>query len=789
MISPSKIQATRWVVALLLTGAGAVWLLRRQETPVPSIVGRDGVRIRPEVVAQAARLEARERELNQTVWAVELLAQDCARTFETLWDSLNASTNKLDLAATFPAGEIVPGDWQLLQALPHEIKLLTSKSPGPVLNPGEWRQVIEKAQERGWRLVQMEFRHTRFDTNEAGRPRQSTFYFSAHLTNSIEPARAILEGDLVVDWAPTRSADGLWEVKRVDASRLAIKTRAGRPPFRPILAESVTPLRNSRSIDPLIVYDLDGDGLSEIILAANNLVYRRRGPDRYEQEPLCKHPPGAIDCAIVGDFDGDGAADFLCQKHEGLFLFKGSPRGTFDEPGRLVFPPEEGLKYPMALTCGDVDRDGDLDVFLAQYKLPYEGGAMPTPYHDANDGYPAYLYLNDGRGNFSDGTEFSGLGRKRWRRSYGGSLADLDGDADLDLVVVSDFAGLDVYRNDGRGHFTDVTRAWVAEPQAFGMAQVLSDFNVDGLPDLLTTGMTSGTADRLEHLRLWRPGAVEDRAMRRRMTVGNRLLLSKAAGGFEQTPLGDSIARSGWSWGCTAFDFDNDAFPDAYIANGMETKESVRDYEGEFWLHDAYVANSLEDPAALLYLKGKVARLRGHGESYGGYEKHRLFLNQRAKSFLEAGHLLGVALEQDSRNVVSDDLDGDGRMDLILIGSGPGAALTQTLRVFGNELPDRGNWIGFRFREKGNGGSPVGARVIVRWAGRASVRQIVSGDSYRSQHPNTMHFGLGEADRVETVEVHWIGGGSMTIRDPELNRYHTVHVPNPTHTKPSGPLP
>src|SRR5207244_2476590 len=121
-------------------------------------------------------------------------------------------------------------------------------------------------------------------------------------------------------------------VHRIDASHLLLETRRGEPPFQPILVETIAPPEKSYFIDPLILHDLDGDGLSEIILAAKNLVYHRRDPDRYESRPLCRYPPGLIFTGIVADFDGDGFADFLCAKFEGLVLFKGSPEGTFDEP-------------------------------------------------------------------------------------------------------------------------------------------------------------------------------------------------------------------------------------------------------------------------------------------------------------------------------------------------------------------------------------------------------------------------------------------------------------------------
>ena len=91
-------------------------------------------------------------------------------------------------------------------------------------------------------------------------------------------------------------------------------------------------------------------------------------------------------------------------------------------------------------------------------------------------------------------------------------------------------------------------------------------------------GMNSPTADRLANLNLQRPYDLPDKGMRARTTYGNRLFFGRPDGTFEQTALSDLVARTGWSWGCAAEDFDNDGFPDIYIANGHETGKSVQDY-------------------------------------------------------------------------------------------------------------------------------------------------------------------------------------------------------------------
>jgi len=772
-----KRHSTRLLVllALLAMVVFLVWWVRRDSTA--SRLARES-NSDPQVVTRFLALEAREREVEETVWAKEMLAQECARVFESLWDSLNAATNKLRVLASFPVGEVVVAKFNPPENIFHGIKIHSPSEKGQTWKAAEWERFLLASEKAGWLLVNTEFRHVQFDTDATGQPKQSRFYFRAHLANAEHSESAMLVGDLVVQWTPKQSTTQPAGVSQVDAARLTLQRRAGDPPFVPILNETITPPDKSHFIDPLVLYDLDGDGRSEIILVARNLVYRQRSGGQFEAGPLCRNPVGLLFTGVLADFDGDGAADLVAAKFEGVFFFKGSPQGTFDEPGRLAWAANPRLSYAQAITCGDIDRDGDLDVFLAQYKLPYVRGQMPTPYYDANDGDPAYLLLNDGHGKFTDATDVAGLGKKRWRRTYSASLADLDGDGHLDLLVVSDFAGVDVYRNDGRGHFTDVTREWIPEPYAFGMAHALADFNADGRLDFLMIGMNSPTADRLNHLGLWRSGIAEDRSMRARMTYGNRLLFGRAAGGFEQPAFSDSIARSGWAWGCTASDFDNDGLLDVYIANGHETRRTVRDYESEFWLHDIYAATSTNDPAANVYFQAKHNNRVGRDQSYGGYEKNRFYLNRRGAAFIEVGHLLGVSLEEDSRGVVADDLDGDGRLDLLLTTFEAWPETKQTLRVYRNNLAETGNWIAFRFREEGGGTSPVGATITLRHAGGIAVRQIVTGDSYRSQQANTVHFGLGSIAQLETVEIRWINGRKLTLRDPVINRHHLITTTN-----------
>src|SRR5207244_3419102 len=152
------------------------------------------------------------------------------------------------------------------------------------------------------------------------------------------------------------------------------------------------------------------------------------------------------------------------------------------------------------------------------------------------------------------------------------------------------------------------------------LAHAFGDFNLDGRLDFIAIGMDSSTAARLDHLNMG-PGAFpEMQAMRPKMTYGNRLFLSNGDG-FRQASFNNQIARSGWSWGVAAFDFDNDGDLDLYIANGHESKATVKDYDRQFWRSDVYLGLR-PGPGADLYLRAMGRKRMAEGVSYGGYYKN-----------------------------------------------------------------------------------------------------------------------------------------------------------------------
>ncbi len=488
------------------------------------------------------------------------------------------------------------------------------------------------------------------------------------------------------------------------------------------------------------------------------------------------NPPDTMLAAVLADFSNSGTVDMLCADPQGLILYAGRPGMGFEDRGQRVWEAPKPLKNTFVITAGDIDRDGDLDAWIGDFKQVYVRGQMPTPYYNANDGFPAYLLVNQGNATFQDRTEASGLAAKRYRRSYTASFVDLNASGHLDLLVVSDFCGVDMYFNNGNGHFRDVTNEAIDQPHLFGMGHTFGDYNRDGTIDFFVTGMTSPTAKRMDYLGLGpdhTPKYKKMKEMRPIMTHGSRMYLGRGDH-FKQPPYKDDVADTGWSWGTATLDFDNNGYADLAVVNGHASRKSTRDYESRSWRHDFYVGSSEENRAVDIYLRSVAQKLVGKGYSFGGYDTNRLLANQSGNGFLEVGFLMGFALRDDSRNVVATDLDRNGRMDLVVRTKRIWPEHEKRLVVYKNQLPDPGNWIGFELVPSRDGIHAQGATIEIRTSSSTQIRPVVTGDSFRSQHPLRVHFGIGDLTEVQTVVVRWPHGEPSILQRPKINRYHLV---------------
>lgn len=723
----------------------------------------------------AELLDAR-RKLDETVWRDERLAQSYEGTFVRLWDDLRNAEDKFAVLRGAEFATLTAPKRQHSTSLDGAITKTTYGPGDKQLTLKQWKSRLAELQAEGYRIVETEWHHQSFDRGHNAGP-ASSIAFVLHIQNGLR--RLIVRGELQVVWTDRRDERGNPVPATVEVTYAQVLERSQAVPFEQALvlqAHSVP----SNFLEPILVYDLDENGHSDIVLGGLNTVMWNRGDWKFEKGRLVTDLPvtttggrSPIKAAVIADLTGDGRPNLLAvgrQTSPTLY--------TLDDRNRFSLPKvveTTVLAQPSVITVGDIDGDLDLDIWLAQYKPPYVAGQMPQPYYDANDGEPSILLLNE-KGEFRDATLAAGLADKRFRRTYSSSFVDLDDDGDVDLLVVSDFAGIDVYLNNGLGHFTEATADVVDEASNFGMGHTFGDYDGDGVLDFYVIGMSSTTARRLQGMGLGRPEHPKHDEMRARISHGNRMYLAQGQGKFAQPAFADQVARSGWSWGTSSFDFDSDGDLDIYVANGHISRKSAQDYCTTFWTHDIYPMDASAEELTSVFSK-TIGAARTQGISWNGFEHNHLLMNDSGTGFENVAFLMGASFEFDARAVVTDDFDLDGRPDLLVVQlETTDRTQTQTLHLLKNNWKKPGRWIGARLHSQA--GKPVvGAVVTLKHGDRTHIAKIVTGDSYRAQHSNQVHFGLGSTKSVDSLEVKWPDGTTTKLKRPALGRYHELSPP------------
>ena len=780
--SDSENSKSPWAIGLVavVIVVALVWDPGKTEPPAAQPERIEEPLDESELKKDAAELIAEQQKLDESLWADEVEAQRYEQPFVKLWDRLRNSKQPWEDLASFgfdyvawPIGLDTVDEGFELTAM--GFRLNTNR-----VQRAEAQGWVRRYAEKGYRLEQSEWHHARFEKGTNGSPLSE---FSVTL-NIAAPGdrRIVLKGKIEVTWKGATAADSSPEAEGILIKELNLLERTGKPAFQ----EFPLPLTQIRVALPVLARDLDNDRLSEIIVPAHNVILWNKGNFKFERSTLMELYPADLSteqmmiasgkmAAVMDEFTGDDLVDLVVALPPyGVFLYEMQKDRRYSAVPRRLLPEDAELRFPSVITSGDVNGDGRTDLWIGQYKESLFAGELPNPIFDANSGYPAFLLMNDGDGKFSDKTDAAGLGGRRNRWTYSGSFWDFDRDGDLDLITVNDYSGVDAYANDGKGKFETVTDSFVDERANFGMGHAIVDLNRDDRLDFFVTGMSSTTARRLEALGLGREEYPDIQRLRMKMAYGNRVYFGRGNGSFRQPEIKDQLARTGWSWGVGVLDFGNDGWSDLYIANGHISKQSCRDYCTRFWTHDIYLDSNKPKQLRSAVMQTIDNDWIGSGASWNGFEKNVLFLNKGGKRFVSAAYPMGIAFEYDSRAVLVDDFDLDGRQDLV-IGQldSTGARPFESLHLYRNQWEQNGNCIGFCLRP-GPGLSINGTRIEIQTTTSKQSTVFVNGDSFYTQHSGTRLFGIGKDVHVRSAEITWPDGSKQTLEHPRINQYHVI---------------
>lgn len=742
-------------VALLVTSVVFLRFGTPSDRPVSRMKAPQAGREQAIIDAVLA-LEAMERTREETEFKGEVANEPALAALASWWDRLNRAERPLLLIGE-AAGEVMTSSTNAhISGQPAG----TVEAARSFLDGGWARDALRRQiadwQGQGWELARSRWYLLEWNpTRPAGRIR-----FELLLSNILNHQRMSLRGEFTAS-----GGSGLMEGShRIEVHSLEILHPAKPPGFQ-VAKEFELPVPpHTPFCDPLISVPR-ADGRGDDLLMVGAALWFRNHPDGWKMEPLTGLPAERVWAATSADWNQDGHADLLLAGSDGLRILPGP---EWMGPGKLLWHPSTPWRHPQVIAVGDIDGNGSPDVFVGQYKLPYQGGQFPTPFHDANDGFESVLLTGNPDGTLSDTTSAWGLEHRRRRRLYSASFADWNDDGFPDLILISDFAGVDLFRNTGTGRFEDVTGQLGDARHLFGMAHATGDFNDDGRTDLYAIGMGSPTAERLQRMGMVHAAWPEDQRFRREMTYGNRLFVGGPAG-LHPSPSADAVASGGWAWAVTVLDVDNNGTLDFHLCQGHETRASTRDYERQFWMHDIHVAQSTNNPVTEIYFRNAAGRRAADQASYGGWQDGALLLQERPGEFTEAAWLAGTAIAADTRNAVAFNLDGDGRMDLAVTTFEEWPRRRQRLILLQNRNAETGAWIGFEFVD-----GTVDARIRVRSGGISRERRITPGESYRSQSVGRIHLGLGTSAAIESIELLRPGQKTQRLDTCVPNRWNRI---------------
>ncbi len=426
----------------------------------------------------------------------------------------------------------------------------------------------------------------------------------------------------------------------------------------------------------------------------------------------------------VGDYDNDGYEDLYVTGYGGNHLYHNNGGGKFTDV--TAASGTAGSGWSTSAAWVDLDNDGRLDLVVLRY-LRWDFSDLYCGEH--RDGYRAYchpdlfqpivplVYHNDGNGHFTEVAAKIGLDKPG--KGLGIAIADYDRDGHTDIFVANDSMQEFLYHNKGNGMFEEVgLLAGVAvdgDGRTYaGMGIDFSDYNNDGLPDLIIT----------------------DLANQRYAIYLNNGDSTFTYSSYLNGVAAATLLHSGW--GVNFLDYDNDGWKDLIIAQG----------------HDI-------DNVQLSY-----PQLR--------YKEPMLLLHNDGKHLVDVSSASGDIFEQAwvGRGLAAGDIWNDGLVDVVVTTNDGPAYIVR------NETPNSNHWLGIKLVGHKSNRDGIGAEIKLTTSKGMQFVTVSTAASYLSANDQRAHFGLGSDAAAQSIEIHWPSGIVQTLKNISGDRVLVVDEPS-----------
>ena len=521
------------------------------------------------------------------------------------------------------------------------------------------------------------------------------------------------------------------------------------------------------------VGDVNGDQLDDIFFTGNmtdNKLYINKGDLKFEDITELSGISGDdrwYTGSTMVDINNDGYLDIYVSvagldgiKNNELYI--NNKDNTFTEMAKDYGIDDIGNS--VQATFFDYDKDGDLDLYVANYPItPFDAPRSYYYYKMQNSGeYETdNLYRNDGS-SFTRVTEEAGL------RTYGLTLSatvgDLNNDSFPDIYVSNDFSSPDfMYMNNGDGTFSEEVKETTNQTSFYGMGVDIADFNNDLYLDYIQVDMDAKDNRRSKaNMASMNPDlfwstvnyGFHYQYMHNTLQLNRRIQGDKPF--FSNISRLSGISSTDWSWGPLLADFDNDGWKDLFISNGIRREINNKDYFNEIKLRP--MARD-----SLLYYTNQIP-----SEPIANFT----FKNNSDLTFTDVSVDWGLDQANFSNGATYADLDNDGDLEIIVNN------VDQSAQVYRNNSAN--NYVKVKLKGDNNNKLGIDSRVIVETGSTSQMQELTMSRGFQSSVPSYLNFGLGYDDEIKKITVIWNNGNQEVLSDVQINSTIEFDINNST---------